>query len=113
MLAAQAGMGLLVMLLAWAIAGFDAAASAFLGAAAYLVPNALFAARVLLGFLAGGQRGSLAFFRAEAVKLLAVAAAVVWMAWQWGQWLTWPAFLLGLLAATKGYLVLLALRRLP
>lgn len=107
-------MGLLVVLLAWMLAGFDAAASAFLGAAAYFVPNALFAARVLLGFLAAGRGGgSLAFFWAEAVKLLVVAAVVVWMGWQWAQWLTWPAFLLGLLGTTKGYVVLLALRRLP
>ncbi|CAM5215437.1 ATP synthase protein I OS=Castellaniella defragrans OX=75697 GN=HNR28_002566 PE=4 SV=1 [Castellaniella defragrans] len=112
-LAAQAVTGLLVVLLAWGFAGSDAGASALIGAVAYFVPNTLFAMRLLLGYLGPRRPGSLAFFWGEALKLLATAAIVVAVAWRWGSWLVWPAFLLGLLGVMKGYVVLLALRRLP
>ncbi|CAM5782613.1 ATP synthase subunit I [Castellaniella caeni] len=112
-LAAQAFMALLVVLGAWGVAGKDAGASAFIGAAAYFVPNTLFALRLLLGYFGPKRPGSLAFFWGEALKLLAVAGVVVLVAWRWSGWLVWPAFLLGLLGVMKGYVVLLALRRLP
>ena len=112
-LMAQAVTGLLVVGAAWGFAGFDAGASALMGAAAYFVPNALFAVRLLLGYWGPKRPGSLVFFWGEALKLLAVAAIVVAVAWRWGAWLVWPAFLLGLLGVMKGYVVLLALRRLP
>jgi ATP synthase protein I len=112
-LAAQAFTGVLVVLGAWWIAGKDAGVSALIGAAAYFVPNALFAMRLLLGYFGPKRPGSLAFFWGEMLKLLMAAAVVVLVAWQWGGWLNWPAFLLGLLGVMKGYVVLLALRRLP
>ncbi|WP_322995935.1 ATP synthase subunit I [Castellaniella sp.] len=112
-LAAQAFMGMLVVLGAWGIAGKDAGASALIGAAAYFVPNALFALRLLLGYFGPKRPGSIAFFLGEFLKLFAVAGIVVLVAWQWGSWLNWLAFLLGLLGVMKGYVVLLALRRLP
>ncbi|MFT0534415.1 ATP synthase subunit I [Castellaniella hirudinis] len=112
-LAAQAFTGMLVVLVAWGVAGKDAGASALVGAAAYFVPNALFALRLLLGYLGPKRPGSLAFFWGEFLKLFAVAGVVVLVAWHWGAWLNWLAFLLGLLGVMKGYVVLLALRRLP
>jgi len=112
-LAAQACTGMLVVVLAWMIAGTNAAVSALLGAAAYFVPNALFALRLLAGHWAPARAGALVFFWAEAFKLLAAAGVVVLVAWRWGGWLDWLAFLLGLLGVMKGYVVLLALRRLP
>ena len=112
-LAAQAFTGMLVVLGAWGFAGKDAGVSALIGAAAYFVPNALFAVRLLLGYFGPKIPGSLAFFVGEMLKLLVVAGVVVLVAWQWGNWLHWPAFLLGLLGVMKGYVVLLVLRRLP
>ncbi|TAN27314.1 MAG: hypothetical protein EPN31_12365 [Castellaniella sp.] len=112
-LSAQAVTGLMVVLGAWGFAGSDAGASALIGAVAYFVPNALFAVRLLLGYLAPRRPGSLVFFWGEALKLLATALIVVAVAWRWGGWLVWPAFLLGLLGVMKGYVVLMALRRLP
>ena len=112
-LAAQAFTGMLVVLGAWWIAGKDAGVSALVGAAAYFVPNTLFAMRLLLGYFGPKRPGSLAFFWGEMLKLLMAAAVVVLVAWRWGDWLNWLAFLLGLLGVMKGYVVLLALRRLP
>lgn len=112
-LAAQAFTGMLVVLVAWVIAGIDAGVSALIGAAVYFVPNTLFALRLLLGYFGPGRPGSLAFFWGEALKLLFAALVVVLVAWRWGGWLVWPAFLLGLLGVMKGYVVLLALRRMP
>ncbi|MER1966872.1 ATP synthase subunit I [Castellaniella sp. GW247-6E4] len=112
-LGAQAFTGMLAVLVAWGIAGFDAGASAFAGAAAYFVPNALFALRLLLGYFGSGRPGSLAFFWGEALKLLVAAGVVVLVAWHAGDRLVWPAFLLGLLGVMKGYVVLLAIRRMP
>jgi|SRR5690606_15718538 ATP synthase protein I len=112
-LAAQAFTGMLVVLCAWGIAGKNAGASALIGAGAYFVPNTLFALRLLLGYFGPKRPGSLAFFWGELLKLLVVAGVVVLVAWRWGGWLNWLAFLLGLLGVMKGYVVLLALRRLP
>ncbi len=112
-LAAQAFTGMLVVLAAWGIAGIDAGASALIGAAAYFVPNALFALRLLLGYFGPKRPGSIAFFWGEALKLLFAGGVVVLVAWHWSGWLVWPAFLLGLLGVMKGYVVLLVLRRLP
>ncbi len=112
-LAAQAFTGMLVVLGAWGIAGKDAGASALIGAAAYFVPNSLFALRLLLGYFGPKRPGSLAFFWGEALKLTVAGGVVVLVAWHWAGWLVWPAFLLGLLGIMKGYVVLLALRRMP
>ncbi len=112
-LLAQALTGGIVVLLAWVFAGSNAGASALLGAAAYFVPNTLFALRLLIGYVGVTRPGSLAFFWGEALKLLAAAGIVVLVAWHWGQWLNWLAFILGLLGVMKGYVVLLAWRRLP
>jgi ATP synthase protein I len=112
-LAGQAVTGLRVSLGAWGFAGSDAGASALIGAVAYFVPNALFAMRLLLGYLGPRRAGSLVFFWGEALKLLGTASIVAVVAWRWGDWLVWPAFLLGLLGVMKGYVVLMALRRLP
>lgn len=112
-LGAQASMMLLAVLVSWMVGGFEAGASALIGAAAYFVPNALFAMRLLLGYFGPKRPGSLAFFWGEAFKLLAATGVVVVAAWQAGDWLVWPAFLFGLLGVMKGYVLLLLIRRLP
>jgi ATP synthase protein I len=53
------------------------------------------------------------FFAGEAFKL-AAAIAILWLAgWYGRDWLVWPALLFGLLCVLKGYVLLLALRRMP
>lgn len=112
-LAAQAAMMALAVGVSWIVAGFAAAASALIGAAAYFVPNALFAMRLLLGYYGPKRSSSLTFFIGEALKLMVVCGVIVLVAWRGGDWLVWSAFLLGLLAVMKGYVLLLVMRRLP
>lgn len=112
-LGAQALMMLFAVLVSWWFGGFAAGASALIGAAAYFVPNALFAMRLLLGYFGPKRPGSLTFFWGEAFKLFAATGVVVVAAWQAGDWLVWPAFLFGLLCVMKGYVLLLLMRRLP
>lgn len=112
-LLAQFFTGASVILIAWIFFGNNAAASALIGAAAYFIPNAIFALRLLLGYMGPKRPGSLAFFWGELFKLATAGLIVTLVAWQWGDWLNWLAFLLGLLGVMKGYVVLLALRRMP
>jgi ATP synthase protein I len=110
---AQAAMGAIAILLSWLVAGKLAALSALIGVAAYLVPNAVFALRLLVGLMGPANSSPIAFFVGEAFKL-GMAVAVLGLAGWFGRdWLVWPAMLFGLLCVLKGYVVLLALRKLP
>lgn len=112
-LCAQALMGFIAILLAFLVSGANAAASALIGAAAYFVPNALFALRLLLGLLGGGSASPMAFFWGEAFKLLAAILVLGLAAVLDTGWLSWPALLFGLICVLKGYVLLLAARSLP
>jgi ATP synthase protein I len=106
-------MGLLAGLISWIAAGFVAGASALIGAGAYLVPNALFALRLLAGLWGRQKVNPLAFFLGEAFKL-GSAMLLLGLATYYGrEWLVWPAFLFGLLCALKGYVLLLVFHKLP
>ncbi|TCV00552.1 ATP synthase protein I [Paracandidimonas soli] len=112
-LMAQGVTGLLAVLVSWWAAGAAGAVSAFVGVAAYFVPNALFAMHLLVGLAGSGRASPLVFFAGEAFKL-AAAIAILWLAgWYGRDWLVWPALLFGLLCVLKGYVLLLALRRMP
>jgi len=111
-LAAQGLMGLAAAALAGIFAGKLAGLSALAGAAAYFVPNALFALRLLVGVLKAGPVNPVTFFLGEMVKLLVTALLLGLLAW-WAQgWLVWPAVLLGLAFTLKGYLLLMMFRKL-
>ncbi len=112
-LAAQAFMALLAIILSAWVSGANAAASALIGAAAYFVPNALFAVRLLLGLMGGGNASALSFFWGEAFKLGVAVLTLALAAWANTGWLVWPALLLGLLCVLKGYALLLVFRKLP
>ncbi|WP_045929554.1 ATP synthase subunit I [Alcaligenes faecalis] len=112
-LVAQALMGLLAIGLSAWISGAYAAASALIGAAAYFVPNALFALRLLLGLMGGGNAGALSFFWGEAFKLGFAVLTLATAAMANTGWLVWPALLFGLLCVLKGYVLLLFFRKLP
>ncbi len=112
-LVAQAGMAVFAVVLSGLVAGGNAALSAFVGAAAYFIPNLLFALRLLAGAFGPVKTGPMAFFWGEAFKL-GVATLILGLAAVKGEgWLVWPALLLGLLCVLKGYVLLLAFRKLP
>ena len=111
-LAAQGAMGLAAAAIAGIIAGTSAGLSALAGAGAYLVPNALFALRLLVSVLKSGRASPVTFFLGEMVKLL-MTALLLWLLARVAQdWLVWPAVLLGLVFTLKGYLLLLMFRKL-
>ncbi|MGB6104358.1 MAG: ATP synthase subunit I [Pusillimonas sp.] len=112
-LAAQAAMLGLAVLVSWLVAGGAAAVSAFIGAAAYFVPNALFALRLLVGLFGPLKSSPFTFFVGEAFKLGGAVLVLGLAAWLGRGWLVWPAVLFGLLCVLKGYVLLLLFRRLP
>jgi len=112
-LAAQAVMGLFAALVSWLLAGWVAGASALIGAGAYFVPNALFAARLLLGLMGAKQASPFAFFWGEFIKLGSAVALLGLAAYVGHTWLVWPALLFGLVCVLKGYVLLLFFRKLP
>ncbi|NYT85044.1 ATP synthase subunit I [Pollutimonas harenae] len=112
-LAAQAVMLGLAVLISWLVAGSAAAVSAFIGAAAYFVPNALFALRLLLGLFGPLKASPFTFFVGEAFKLGSAVLVLGLAAWLANGWLVWPAVLFGLLCVLKGYVLLLLFRKLP
>lgn len=112
-LAAQACVAVLAIVISGLVAGGAAAVSALIGAAAYFVPNALFAMRLLLGVFGAVRPSPLAFFWGEAFKLGGAVAILGLAVWYGRDWLVWPALLFGLLGVLKGYVLLLMLRKLP
>lgn len=112
-LAAQAVMGLLAGLISWMAAGSAAGASALIGAGAYLVPNTLFALRLLAGLAGRRKVNPLAFFLGEAFKLGSAIVLLGLAAYYGREWLVWPALLFGLICALKGYVLLLVFHKLP
>lgn len=112
-LGAQALLAVIITLLSWWFGGINAAVSALIGAGAYFIPNAIFAIRLLLGLIGGANANATSFFLGEAFKLGASTALLGLAAWQFSAWLVWPALLFGLIGVLKGYVVLLALGKLP
>lgn len=112
-LVAQAGMALVAIAVSGLIGGGAAAVSALVGAAAYFVPNALFALRLLLGIFGAARPSPYAFFWGEAFKLGGAMSILALAAWAGTDWLVWPALVFGLFGVLKGYVLLLLFRRLP
>jgi len=112
-LGAQAVVALAAIAISGLLAGWYAAVSAFVGAAAYFVPNLLFALRLLVGIMGKRTPSPAMFFWGEAFKLLTALAILGLAAWLGQSWIVWPALLAGLFGVLKGYVLLLALRKLP
>lgn len=112
-LAAQAVMSAIAVAVSWWVAGTGAALSALVGAAAYFVPNALFALRLLVGLFGRVKPSPFTFFVGEAFKLGSALLVLGLAAWLGRDWVVWPAMLFGLVCVLKGYVLLLMTRRLP
>ena len=106
-LAAQGLMAVVAALVSWVFGGGLAALSALLGAAAYLVPNSLFALRLLLGLLSGKGANPAGFLVGELIKLFAATGLLALVVYLGQSWLVWPALIFGLVMALKGYALLL------
>jgi len=111
-LLAQAAMGGVAALVAGMVAGFAGLGSALIGVVAYLLPNAVFAVRLLLGLASTGQASVLTFFVGEFAKLALAVAVLMLAGWLAGSWLVWPALLSGLCAVLMGYALLPLVSRL-
>nr|WP_256988683.1 ATP synthase subunit I [Bordetella genomosp. 8] len=109
---AQCVMAVLATAIAWGVAGTAAGISALVGAGAYLVPNTLFALRLLLDTHRPGQTNPFTFFLGEAFKLVATVL-LLWLAVRLGgDRIVWPAMLVGLICTLKGYVLLLMFGKL-
>ncbi|RYH53410.1 MAG: ATP synthase subunit I [Alcaligenaceae bacterium] len=109
--AAQGAMACLAAVIAWAVAGPAAGLSALAGAGMYLIPNALFAFRLMLGLAGGRSASPVTFLLGEIVKL-SVTVVLLWLLSRYAQeWLVWPAVLWGLVLTLKGYFLLLMFRK--
>jgi ATP synthase protein I len=107
---AQGAAGVVVALLAWLIAGELAGLSALAGAAAYFVPNLLFALRLFVATFSSKGSGPAVFLLGEMLKVAAVIGLLWLIADVGGEQVQWFAVLAGLVAVLKGYLLMLALR---
>ena len=77
----------------------------------YLIPNALFAFRLMLGLAGGRSASPVTFLLGEIVKL-SVTVVLLWLLSRYAQeWLVWPAVLWGLVLTLKGYFLLLMFRK--
>jgi len=111
-LAAQAAMGCVAAVVAGIVAGTMAGVSALLGAGAYLLPNTLFALRLLINVVRATRSNPFAFLYGELTKLFLAALLLGLLGWLAREWVVWPAVLVGLVLTMKGYLPLLLLRKL-
>lgn len=105
--------GLVVAVMAWGVSGGVAAVSAAYGAAAVIIPAALFARGVMSQFSSlNAATASFGFFLWEAVKL-AVSVAMIVMAPRLIVNLSWLALLAGLFVTLKMYWLALLMRPKP
>ncbi len=104
---AQALSAIVVALLSWLLGGFDAGWSALAGSAAYFVPNVLFALRLFLATFKPGGSSALVFLVGEFLKVGAAVGLLWLLAHVGGERVVWLAVIAGLIAALKGYMLVL------
>lgn len=109
--ATQVAVSIAVAVVAFAVSGGAAGVSALVGAAAYAIPNALFAFRLILSVHKPGGANPVTFFLGEFFKI-AFAGLLIFVAASLGrEMLVWPAFLVGLVCALKSQWLALAFGR--
>lgn len=108
---AQALSAIVVALLSWLLGGFDAGWSALAGSAAYFVPNVFFALRLFLATFKPGGSSALVFLVGEFLKVGAAVGLLWLLAHVGGERVVWLAVIAGLIAALKGYMLVLMFGR--
>jgi len=101
---------IIVAAIAGAVGGVASAISAVLGGASCALPNALFALRLSLAARRPGGASSESFFTGELVKVVSTVVLMFGSVW-WYRNLSWLPFLLGAIAALKGYFLVLLIRK--
>ena len=104
---AQLLVSFVVALLAWVVGGLDAGWSALAGSAAYFVPNFLFALRLFLATFRPGGSSAIVFLAGEFLKVGASVGLLWLLAHVGGERVVWLAVIAGLVAALKGYMLVL------
>lgn len=102
----QVAAAFVVALIAAAIAGLSAGLSALLGGLCCAIPNALFAARLVLSAKKPGGANPMTFLIGEFIKIastVALMAAVVWLYRD----VNWLAFIVAFIVVLKSYFILL------
>jgi ATP synthase protein I len=97
-----------VAVLAFAVSGSAAGVSALMGAATYILPNALFAFMLILSVHKTGGTPPARFFLGQVLKIGIAALLLIATASLGREFLVWPAFLAGLVCALKSQLLTLA-----
>ena len=105
----QVFVSVLIALLAWGVSGSAAAGSALAGALACVIPNALFAFRLMLSVHKPGGANPATFLIGEFLKIAVAAMLIVLAAKVCREWLVWPAFIAGLIGALKSQWIAIAL----
>lgn len=108
--AVQMAAVLATAIVAWIIGGGRAGWSALCGGAAYAVPNALFALRILMSVNKPGGTGPATFFLGEFFKIGSTIGLLALIAWAWRD-VSWPALVIGLLVALKSYVFAFLIRK--
>ncbi len=104
---AQALSAIVVALFAWLVGGIDAGWSALAGSGAYLIPNSLFAMRLFLATFRPGGSSALLFLVGEFIKVCAAVGLLWLLAHVGAERVVWLAVIAGLIAALKGYILVL------
>lgn len=103
-----------VAMVAFAVSGSAAGVSALAGAAAYAIPNAVFAFCLIRSVNRPGGANPMTFFFGEFFKIAGAGLLIVIAAGLGKGFLVWPAFLIGLLCALKSqWLALVFGRKQP
>lgn len=104
---AQILTSLVIALICWAFGGVSAALSSLAGSAAYFVPNSVFALRLWLATYRPSGASPELFLIGEILKVGAAVGLLWLIARLGGEQVNWLAVLAGLIAALKGYILLM------
>jgi len=103
----QSVAGLMVALICLAVGGISAAKWSLAGSGSYLLPNAVFALRLLLATYRPDGASPEVFLIGEVLKIGAAIGLLWSIAHYGGDEVQWLAVLVGLIATLKGYVLLL------
>lgn len=109
---AQFALLAVVVILAAMIGNWVSAVSAVAGGMTYFLPSLIVTMQMLLRLYSGRNASAGALFIVEGIKICGTVALLFIVAKLFGEWISWPALLAGLISVMKGYLLLLMFRKI-